>query len=255
MKNLGRTFFIAAAVILVWAWGGYFYFRLPEGSLFRDSMDAAGKLISGSSYVSERLLKLSDPLVSFAIRWIYGGSANYFSADEISVLKQSLAQTTSEGKLPKDNAERLRDIWEKVNSQGVWLPESDGSRVWIEAAGELSRLKKESGRLMTEMEKHRVSAVITVDPVDSNIWHIDFHDEVIFPVSLADVKVISATESKIYITNEDGIERRSLENLSPLRLSGEVKDILDIQFTFRNMISQTLFAPRAVRFIDANDRN
>lgn len=250
MKNFGRAFFIAVAVILVWDSGGYFYFGSAEGSFLRDSIDAVGELIPGSAHVSNRLLAWPDSLAAPVFGWIYGSRANYFTADEISVLKQSLAEAASGKKLSGENAEGLGNIWEKVNSQGVWLPEPGEERLWIETAGELSRLKKESGRLMTEMEKHRVSAMITVDPADSNIWHIDFHDEVIFPVSLIDLQVISPPESKIHIADEDGI----LENLSPLKLTGELDGISDIQFSFLNTISNTTFLPRAVHFIDENDK-
>jgi len=271
MKKIKWLIFIAASIVLIWPLAAYYYFGFPEEGIVRDFIGIVGKRVPIINRVSNRILMWLDPLVFNVFRLAYRGQAVYFSLDEISILKQALGQISKNQEFSSGNITGLQKIWGRINDKRLWLSElGTVDHSWVEIAGDLSQVKIKSRRLLTEMKKHRVSVVVTVDPVQRNIWRITFHQEVMFPVLLEEMKIISVSNKIIYLGGENEtrgqklteidssgeykLEIEPIEKLMPLKLSGELDNISDIQFTFRNMISQEIFAPRAVRFIDANDQ-
>lgn len=271
MKKIKWLIFSTASVVLIWPLAAYYYFGFPEGGIVRDSIGMVGKRVPIINSVSNRLLILLNPLIFNVFRLIYRDQAVYFSLDEISILKQVLEQISIGQKFSSESIAGLKKIWGRINDQRLWLPESGvADHSWVEISGDLYQLKIKSQQLLTEMEKDMVSVVVTIDSVNRNVWHINFHNEVIFPVLLDDVIIISAANRVIYLGGEDQFNSRQLvkgdspseykldieknRDLSPIKITGELNDISDIQFMFVNTISQVKFAPRAVRFIDANDQ-
>lgn len=271
MKKIKSIIVLVALIIPVWTFMVYFYFGLPEGGLVRDTGSLIGYRVPVIRNLFTRSLLLSDELIIFLLQIFDRGWVVYFSEEEITSLQQVLNRVSAKDKLTSDEAFKLGQIWKKINDQRPWLPTLEYSiHPWVKTADRLRHLRSQSWKILIEMAKHRVSVVVTVNPSDYRIWQIEFHDEVAFMVTLDRIKIIAPSNKILYLAVDSDISNSYLmreeslgeyvpiseisRELAPMTLSGDVDDVSDIQFTFRNGITQTTFAPRAIRFIDERDK-
>lgn len=254
------VFVISAAAITT-----FFYFSLSEECLIRSAGAVIGRRLPWARFALNKLLLLPDETVLFSLKLFNPKEIVFFSEEEVVNL-QSLLKDTDHGEFDSTELAILKAMWGKISDRRFWLPQPENSReLWLKSAGELRRLKSQNSKLLTEMTKRRVSVLIIREIKDRRVCGIEFQNEVMFPVRLTEIKIIADSQKSYYLivkgksqplrfaeglVGEYSFSGEDIDEHTGMSLMGDISDIDDIQFTFRNEITSEIFTPRAVRFID-----